>query len=81
MLQSPAVLSPASLGCLSKIQFARMVDGGCSIGWLRQRLFFFRRFWIQGRFLDSRPVSAASDLQPWIYGGLEILIFNSKTPV
>jgi hypothetical protein len=25
-------------------------------------------------FLDLRPVSAASDLQPWIYGGLEIRI-------
>jgi hypothetical protein len=46
-----------------------------SIGWLRKRLFFF------SGFLDLRPVSAASDLQPWIYGGLEIRIYNSKTPV
>jgi hypothetical protein len=32
-------------------------------------------------FLDLGPVSAASDSQRWIYGGSEIRISNSKTPV
>jgi hypothetical protein len=50
-------------------------------GWRMLNRVAQTAFILFSTFLDSRPVSAASDLQPWIYGGLEILISNSKTPV